>query len=221
MTTRSGKIGREKGYPLLAGALATVVFSFGVLLLPLWVPGYSQVQQTVSEIGMVGSPMKIPFTIMLCLVALCMLVFAWGIRRESISAGHPTIAAYLTAFMAISAAGIGVFSYPSPFHNLFGMSELIGYQAPLALAIAWRGDSRSTGVVRLSRLMSVLIWVTILLNLSVLDRGGTLWAYERPFYGLVQRSLFAVFFLWCTLTGVMLFLKRPRRSAAHPSPIPT
>ena len=37
--------------------------------------------------------------------------------------------------MALPAAGIGVFAYPHPAHNVFGMSELIGYQAPLVFAL--------------------------------------------------------------------------------------
>lgn len=201
----------KPGYPLLAGPLAAVIFTSGVILLPLGIPGYSQIHQTVSEIGMAGSAMQLPFTVMLCATALCMLLFGWALRDASIGAGHSPLAGYLTACMAISAAGVGVFSFPSPFHNYFGMSELIGYQAPLALAITWRGDKRATGLVRMSWAMSVLMWATILLNLTVLDRGGALWAYERPFYGMVQRSLFAVFFTWATLGGVMLFLGRSRR----------
>ena len=211
----------KAGYALLAGLLAAVIFGLGLILLPLGVPGYSQVRQTVSEIGMVGSPMQIPFTVLLCVAALCMLVFGWALRGESIRAGHSPLAGYLTACMAISAAGVGVFAFPSPLHNYFGMSELIGYQAPLALAITWRCDASATGVVRMSWLLTVLMWVTIVLNLSVLDRGGALWAYERPFYGLVQRALFAVFFLWATLAGVLLFLRRARRAAVHPSVTPT
>lgn len=209
------------GYPLLAGVLAAVIFGLGLVLLPLWIPGYSSIHQTVSEIGMVGSPMRIPFTVMLCVVALCMLSFGWALGSESIGAGHSPAAGWLTACMAVSAAGVGVFSFPSPYHNYFGMSELIGYQAPLALAIAWRTDTRATGVVRMSWLMTALMWVTIALNLSVLDRGGDLWAHERPFYGLVQRSLFAAFFLWATLAGVMLFRRRSRQSAIRISIIPT
>lgn len=198
----------KSGYPLLAGLLASVIFVVALLVLPLWIPGYSQVHQTVSEIGMVGSPMHIPFTLMLCVVALCMLVFGWALRGESIAAGHSPLAGYLTACMAISAAGVGVFAFPSPLHNYFGLSELIGYQAPLALAITWRGDTRATGVVRMSWLLTVLMWIVIVLNLSVLDRGGVLFRYEHPFYGLVQRSLFIVFFVWSTLAGVMLFQRR-------------
>lgn len=211
----------KSAHPLLAGLWATVIFGLGVVLLPLWIPGYSSIHQTVSEIGMVGSPMRFPFTFMLCAVALCMLIFARALGSESIRMGHSPLAAWLTACMAISGAGVGVFAFPSPLHNWFGLSELIGYQAPLALALTWRGDIRARGVVRMSWLLTALMYITIILNLSVFDRGGALWAHERPFYGLVQRSLFAVFFLWAALAGVMLFLRRGRESAVHISIIPT
>lgn len=65
----------------------------------------------MSEIGEMGSPARFPFTIMLCCVALCLLVFA---------------------------AGVGIFAFPHPLHNIFGESELIGYQAPVAFALTWR-----------------------------------------------------------------------------------
>jgi hypothetical membrane protein len=208
-------------YALLAGPVAAVIFGIGIAALPMMIPGYSQVHQTVSEIGMVGSPARIPFTVMLCVVALCVLVFGAAVRGESLAAGHSPLAGYLTACMAISAAGVGIFAYPHPLHNYFGLSELVAYQAPLALAVTWRRDTRALPLVRLSWLLTFLVWAALALNLSVLDRSGALWAYERPFYGLVQRGLFAVWFVWCAAVGSMLFLKRSRKSAAHPSVIPT
>ena len=200
----------KPGY-LLAGPFAAVIFGLGIVLLPLWIPGYDQVRQTVSEIGMAGSPMKAPFSLMLFAVALCMLIFGWALGRACLREGHSPLAGYLVACMAICAAGIGLFPYPAAPHSFFGMSELIGYQAPLALAITWRLNPRATRLVRLSWLMGALMWISIALNLAVLDRGGSLWAHERPFYGLVQRSLFAVFFLWCAAAGAILFAAARRR----------
>ena len=211
----------KPGYPLLAALLATVIFGLSLILMPLWMPGYSSVHQTVSEIGMVGSPMQIPFTLMLCVVALCMLIFGSALAGECTRMSHSPLAGYLTACMAISAAGVGVFAFPSPLHNYFGLSELIGYQAPLALAISWRKDVRVKDIVRASTIMSVVMWVTIVLNLAALDRGGALWAYERPFYGLVQRSLFAAFFVWGAWVGVLLFLRHSRKYAVRLSAVPT
>lgn len=192
----------KANYPLLAGPWAAVIFALGVILLPLGVPGYSSVHQTVSEIGMGGSPMRIAFILMLCVVALCLLFFGWGLRSASLRLGHSPLAGYLVACAAVSAAGVALF--PAPIHNYFGLSELIGYQAPLALALTWRRDPRAKVVVGLSSVMSVLMWCAIAANLSVLDRGGSLFAYERPVYGLVQRALFLVFFAWCYGVGQIL-----------------
>jgi hypothetical protein len=56
---------------LLFGPLAAALLGAGIVGLAFWVPGYSQVHQTVSEIGEMDSPARIPFTIMLC------AVFGW------------------------------------------------------------------------------------------------------------------------------------------------
>jgi hypothetical protein len=140
---------------------------------------------------------------MLFCVAVCLLIFASGIRDVSVAADHSQLAAYLTGFMAIPAAGIGLFAYPHPFHNLFGMSELIGYQAPLAFALTWRRDAEAKTLVLLSSIFSALIWGAIGLNLSPFVRP--VWIYVKPFHGLAQRALFAAWFGWCAVVGLLLF----------------
>jgi hypothetical membrane protein len=190
---------------LLSGPLASAIFAVGVVGLPLMVPGYSHVRQTVSEIGEVGSPARVPFSIMLCGVAVCLVVFAFGVRDASVKAGHSSFAAYLIGLIAMAAAGIGVFASPHPLHNIFGESELIGYQAPLALALAWRRDPKARRLVTFSWAMFALIWISIVLNLSSLNRQGVTWAHLKPVYGLVQRSLFAAWFGWCAVVGLLLW----------------
>jgi hypothetical protein len=110
--------------------------------------------------------------------------------------------------MAVSAAGVGIFAFPHPLHNVFGESELIGYQAPLAFALAWRRDSKANHLVTFSWIMFALVWISIALNLVSLDRHSVLWAEMKPVYGLIQRSLFAAFFGWCAGIGVLLRQRR-------------
>jgi len=198
-------------YRLLFGPLAGAIFFVGITGLALLVPGYSQVRQTVSEIGEVGSPARVPFAIMLCCVAACIMVFALAVRDISVEVGHSQLAAYFTGFMALPAAGIGIFAYPHPLHNVFGISELISYQAPLILALTWRRDPRARPLVSLSWILYVVICAAIALNLSSLDRQGPVWAYVKPAYGLVQRALFATWFGWCAVVGVLLF-RRTRQA---------
>ena len=124
----------KRSYLLLFGPLAAAVLFAGIISLALMVPGYSPVRQTVSEIGEVGSPARVPFAMMLCCVGSCLVVFALAVRELSVKLGHSQLAAYFIGYMALPAVGIGIFAYPHPLHNVFGLSELIGYQAPVILS---------------------------------------------------------------------------------------
>jgi len=186
------------------GIVAASVLWAGFLLLPLLVPGYDWVRQTVSEIGQRGSPMRIPFTVMLCAFAACLLVFAWGLRDVARRFGAPATVAYVTGFMAISSVGVGIFAYPHPLHGDFGLSEIVGYQSPWVLALTWRRLKQVSGLVTFSWLMAAIIWCAILANLSALDFSGWLWHLERPVYGIVQRSLFFTWSVWLAGTSLAL-----------------
>jgi hypothetical membrane protein len=198
----------KRNYRLLFGPLAAAILGSGIAGLALPIPGYSHVHQTVSEIGELGSTARVPFAIMLCCVAACILVFASAVRDLSVMARHSRLAAYLTGFMALPAAGIGIFAYPHPLHNIFGISELIGYQAPLVLALTWRRDPRARLLVSLSWILYVVVCVAIALNLSSFDRQGLIWAYVKPVQGLAQRALFAAWFGWAAVVGLFLFQKK-------------
>ncbi len=208
-----------KRYGLLFGPLAAVIFVFGVAGLPTLVPGYSHVHQTISEIGEVGSPARAPFTAVALLVAFCTATFAVALRNASIAAEHSSVAAYLMGCMAISLAGVGIFAFPHPLHNVFGISELVGYQAPLGFALAWRGDGRAKSLVVFSWVMFMAVWIAIVLNLGSLDPAGSLWRHVKPAIGIAQRALFGAWFAWCAVIGLMLFNRaaawlngsRPRR----------
>jgi len=165
----------------------------------------------VSEVGEIGSPARVPFAIMLGCVAACILVFASAVRDVSVAADHSRFTAYLIGFMALPAAGIGVFAYPHPAHNVFGMSELIGYQAPLVFALTWRRDPRAKTLVTISWIFFALIWGAIALNLSAF--AAPVWAYVKPVHGLAQRALFAAWFGWCAVLGILLFRRNCQASA--------
>jgi hypothetical membrane protein len=194
---------------LLFGPLAAVLLLVGIIGLAFLVPDYNAIRQTVSEIGEMDSPARIPFAVMLCLVAVCLIIFALAVRCECHRSGHNAFCAYLMVCMAVSGAGVGIFAFPHPLHNVFGLSETIGYQAPLAFALAWRRDAGARGLVIFSWIFFALIWLSIGFNMSSMIRGGSLWMHIKPYYGLVQRSLFAAWFLWCGGIGVLLWQRRP------------
>ena len=210
----------KRDYRLLFGPLAGIVLAVGIAGLALLIPGYSHVHQMVSEIAEVGSPARLPFCVMLFCVAACIVVFASAVRDVSVTARNSPFAAYLIGFMALPAAGIGVFAYPHPLHKVFGLSELVGYQAPVVLALTWRRGPRTKTLVLFSWIFFALVWGAIALNLTAFVQP--VWAYVKPIHGLAQRSLFAAWFGWCALTGILLFSARgalgPRRKHHHSIP---
>lgn len=203
----------DRSIRLLFGPLGAVIFCAGVLALAARVPGYSHVHQTVSEIGALDTPTRWPFALMLASVTLCMWVFAWGVWDASTAAGHNRSAAYLIVCMGISGLGVALFATPHPLHNDFGLSEIFGYQAPLALALAWRKDPKARALVMTSWIMFVLLWVSMGLNMAPMFPDSWLAMSTKPVYGLVQRSLFLTWFAWCTVIGFMLW-QRERASVA-------
>ncbi len=188
----------------LSGPLAAVLLALGIIGLGALVPGYDPVRQTVSEIGEVGSPMRLPFALLLWAVALLVLVFASALRSFARKAGVSTLPAYVTACMAISAAGVGTFAYPHPLHNVFGLSEVVGYQAPFVAALAWRRAPGARTLVGFSWILVAVVWVTFALNLMPIFRPAGVWPPLKPIYGLVQRSLFAAWFGWCAGAGLIM-----------------
>ena len=191
----------KRSWLLWFGPGASALLLVGLAVLGALTPSYNQIQQTVSEIGEAGAPLQSPFMGLLLAVALCLLLFAIAVWQSAGMRGFAGAA--LIAAMAISVAGVGVFAFPHPLHNVFGQSELIGYLAPLAVALAWRGR-----ISVISWIAFALLWTSIALNLAYLGvlgeaAGGALQSLE-PVYGLVQRSLFVIWFGWCAVFGVML-----------------
>ncbi len=186
------------------GVLALALLTVGIIGLALMVPGYSHVQQTVSEIGELGSPARVPFAILLLSVAACTLVFASAVRAVSRAHQRADASAYLIGAMGLSIVGVALFAHPHPLHNVFGISELIGYQAPLAFALTWRRHPHARALVRISWLLYLAVIAAIALNLSSIFAPNALWSYVQPRYGLAQRALFGAWFGWIALLGVLL-----------------
>lgn len=191
------------------GPIAALLLSAGIFAVGLVTPGYSHVRQTVSELGEVGSPGQVTFSVLLCLVAACLIIFAGAVARSLKASGHSALPAYFLGAMAVSTAGVGLFAFPQPLHNIFGMSETVGYQAPLVAALVCRTDPRARRVKLFSIIMYGAVLLAIAINLLALVRPADIWIQIKPFFGVVQRSLFAAWFIWCTGYAVLLMRMRP------------
>ena len=186
------------------GVIAVLLFVAGTHAIGTISPGYSHVRQTVSELGEVGSPGQFAFSALLCLIAACLVIFASGVARSHRGLGCSVLPAWFVVAMAISCAGVGLFSYPHPLHNVFGLSETVGLQAPLVAAlVCWR-TARAKSIANYSIVMYVVVLAAIAVNFIPLVRPAGLWPLVRPFLGIVQRFLFLSWFVWCAGYAMLL-----------------
>lgn len=184
---------------LLFGPLAAAIFLVGVFGLALLIPGYSHVQQSISAIGRLGTPLRLPFAIVIACYAGSLLVFAAGIFRAAGSGGS-RLPACLLGYYAVTQLGIAVFATPHPLHNVFGVASMLGYLTPLVFAFTWR-QSGFRGLIVLSWLLGLVVLAAIVLGLSELVPQLGLWQLVSPFPGLVQRLLVAGWLPWLAVTG--------------------
>ena len=199
---------------LLLGPLAAAIFFFGVLGLSLLIPGYSHVHDDISPIGRIGSPLRIPFAVMLICYAGSLLIFASGIFKVAGQAGMSKLPAWLVAFLAFTQIGLAIFATPHPLHNLFGLASMIGFLAPLALAVCWRTDRAARTLVVVSAILGLIVLGSIATALSELDPQSALWQLVKSTPGLVQRALAAAWLTWLVVSGT---LSRRRFGASEDS----
>lgn len=195
----------------LSGAAAALLFLAAVYLLSGMLESYSHTGQTVSDIGRAGSPAELHWRVANLLVAAALLIFATSIRTFARTLGVSQLPALFVALFAVSVTGMGLFATPHPLHNLFGLSALIGYMAPLITALTWRRHEELRAIAAVSALAWCIVVVAIVLNLSPLFAPAL---YALDYYGVVQRGLFVAFYGWCCYLSLAVFGHCGRRAQA-------
>ena len=172
-------------------------------------PNYDPITQTISEIGEKGSPFEMPFKIANLFVAVCFVLFSYGVYRFSVARQLSLVPALLLGFFAATQLGGFTFESPNPWHNVFGISSTLGFFAPLGLAVTWPSTPDLRALCSVSSVVAVLILIAIALNLSPLFIQVP---YIDEHIGLVQQ-LALVFHLWCAYLAMILF--RNARAPTH------
>jgi hypothetical membrane protein len=191
-----------KKYLLLSGALAGLLFIATVYLLAPSVPGYSHVSDTVSEIGQIGSPVQQSYQIAMLLADICVIMLGFALFSFARSSKAPISPSVVVVFFGFMQMGLHIYPSPHSLHNVFGLALVLGYLAPLVLAISWRKLAELRDLVQFSRIAAVLIIVSIFLNISPLFTRDL---YPLEYYGLVQRSALLLIFGWFSCIGIWGF----------------
>jgi hypothetical protein len=106
--------------------------------------GSSQIRQTVSEIGEMGSSAEVPFSGMLLIGAVLIAFFSVAVYRASAARGYGPIGVCFVGLLAVLLAGLAMCPFPHPLPNVLGTSELLVYQAPVVFALQWRKVSQGS-----------------------------------------------------------------------------
>jgi hypothetical protein len=191
---------------LIFGPVAAAIFFVGVVCLALLIPGYSHVHQDISTIGKLGTPLRIPFAVVIACYACSLLVFASGIFRTAARRAAARLPAYMIGYYALTQLGIAIFATPHPLHNIFGILSMPGYLTPLVLAFVWRRIGPH-GLIVISCVLGFVVLVSIVLGLSELFPQLGLWPLVSPWPGLVQRLLVVAWLPWLTIAGIVM--RRP------------
>ena len=189
-------------YLHLPGALAGLLFFATVYGLAPSVPDYSHISDTVSEIGQIGSPVEQSYRLAMLIVDACVVTLGFALYSFARSSNASTLPAVLIAYFGFMQMGLHIYPSPHSLHNIFGLALIIGYMAPLALAISWRKYGELRDLVRFSWLMAILLVASIFLNISPLFATEL---YPLEYYGLVQRSALLLIFSWFASIAAMVY----------------
>jgi hypothetical membrane protein len=186
---------------LWAGPLAAILFVVGTTGLALLDPGYSQLRQTISEIGSLSSPLRIPFATLIFCVGICELVFASAVRQVAAQYHRSQGATYLIALSVVWSFGVAIFAAPDPLHGVFGdVGLVVLISSPIVFALSWRREPKARAVVVGSWILGTIVWAGIVGFTPFVPRPVEL----QPYVGVIQRLFLYSWMGWLALVGVLL-----------------
>ena len=194
--------------PNYLGLLIAILFIFGTLAFGYALNNYSLVSQTLSEIGSIGSPLKIPFQIFKILIAFLILLFASSVMRYGKINGLSVIPGLLLLSYGLTDLGLALFPTPHPLHNYFGLSMTLGYLAPLFFSLLWPKE-----VCKNMKITSAIFFLIILLGIFLnLSPAFIPDLYPLAYYGIVQRFLVFTMYIYLAYLGICIWEAPAKRS---------
>ena len=173
-----------------------------LLLFGAITPGYNQLEQAVSELGMSNAPYANLWNLLgFGLAGILMFVFAESLYLEFRSASGGRLTAGLVALSGLAFAGLGVFParidfQPSTETTLHTIMVIVSYFSFIVVSIVFgvklKNDPRWKGLSRFSMVMGAIGLLSFAIPRSV------------PL-GLSQRLGLGVNFLWLMTIGYELY----------------
>ena len=193
----------------LCGMLAPIVFALAMTVFSLMTPGYSNLTNMVSELGVIGAPFALAWNaIGFFLVGALMTVYAWGLRLDMRPASGSTIVPLL---VAISGLGFAVLGFspaeagfePSLRTTLHFVMVSVYFLAFILVAFVFPAKMKGNDYWKKWALFSVVMG-----SLAVASYFLAAIPETVP-VGVSQRIGMGAHFLWLFVTSLALFRKPP------------
>jgi hypothetical membrane protein len=188
----------------LCGMLAPIVFALALAVFSLMTPGYSNMKNAVSELGVIGAPYALAWNaIGFFLVGALWITYAWGLRLDMRPASGSTIVPLLVAISGLGFAGLGFFPAEAGFEpslrtTLHFVLVSVYFLAFILVAFVFPAKMKGNDYWKKWALFSVFMGVLAVASFFI---------PKTVPLGLSQRIGMGAHFLWLFVTSLALFRK--------------
>ncbi len=186
----------KNNWLLKTGYLSPILFWITILICGFLTPGYSHMENMVSELGEIGSQTQYIFASGLILTAILSIFFNISLYKTCRKSGLNVIPVLLLWTFSFSILGAAIFPLPLKLHGILGSPSIILFLSPLLAIFYWKIYS-----VKNIKLYFFLSFAVMLLGFLVLFPN-----ILQDYFGLKQRLFhlgWSVWFIYLTF----LFIK--------------
>ncbi|WP_367182407.1 DUF998 domain-containing protein [Winogradskyella sp.] len=180
------------------GWITSTLFILGTIIFALLLQDYSQISQTISEIGEQGSLLRNEWQLFSIGTSCLLLLFSIGLIRFSVEHKLSIVPCIFLLLFSLSEIAIGFFPSPHYLHNIFGLSLIIGYFSPLLFALKWR-NQLGTSFITFSIYAFIIIISGVIMNLLPIFVDSS---FLIENYGIIQRYLIYSFYTYCAYVSI-------------------
>jgi len=205
---------------LACGILSPLLYAVADALAGMRWEAYSFLDQTISELGAIGAPSRMMFTIFLVPVYLLLTAFGVGVRRSVASRRGVKVAGALVVALGVMALTVGLFvpmRARGTEQGLSGLLHIVEGMVAVTMIMAAIGFAASA-LGRWFRLYSVVTIVMMLgfLAWSGMDAPRIEAGLPTPWVGVKDRIGWYAYQLWFLVLTLALLRERPGAQVEGP-----
>jgi len=199
---------------LLCGILSPLLYAIADTLAGLQWPGYSFRDRAISELGGIGAPTRLFFSILLIPTYILLTAFGAGVRQSAGDRRGLRVAGGLVIALGVMALTVGQFvpmRARGTGQGLTGALHLIEGGVAVIMVVAGMGFA-ATALGNRFRLYTILTIVVVLGfgAWSGVDAPRIEAGFATPWLGVKERIFWYAYQLWFAVLALTLLRKLPR-----------